>query len=341
MTTIRTKSLVALAVLIGTLGATGSALAQDNASKAAARAAGYEGVQAFEQGDFDTAATKLEQAFGTVKVPTLGLWYARALEKRGKLVEAAERYEETIGLPVKTGKRKEQKEAQAEAADELVKLRLRIPILTIAAKGSPEGIEITLDDIVLSAAVLGSTRPTNPGLHYIKATRGDRAFQWDVTLAEAENQTTEIDLTVFDAPLAEPPPPPPPVAPPPGPLATNLPMDHPAEPGPIPLRTYGWVALGLGGLATVTGVVAGLMVKSKKDRLDASNDCTGTQCLPAQRDLRESYNSYRTVSTVSFVVGAVGLGAGTALLVTTPKTKEKSHTTAWVGLGTAGLDGSF
>ncbi len=341
MTALRNKRLVASAMLFGSLALSQLAFAEDAATTAAARATGYEGAQAYEQGDFITAADKLGRAFEVAKVPTLGLWHARALEKCGRLVEAAARYTETIEVPVKTGKIKEQKQAQAEAADELAKLRPRIPTLTIIAKGSTDGVELTIDDIVLPITLLGSKHPTNPGVHQVKATRGDRVLHKDITLTEGEKQSLELDLTGLDSPPATPASlPVPVVAPQPGPTATSVALARPAEPRKVQ-KTVAWVVLGVGGVATITGMITGLMVKSKKDQLDASGDCEGTECFATQRDLRESYNSLRTVSTVSFVIGAVGLGAGTALLVTTPKPKEKSQTTAWIGLGAVGVKGSF
>jgi hypothetical protein len=75
------------------------------------------------------AVDNLRRAFGVVKVPTLGLWYARALVKTGKLVEATERYGEVVRLDVTEGKIKDQKQAQADAAAELEALKPRIPTL--------------------------------------------------------------------------------------------------------------------------------------------------------------------------------------------------------------------
>ena len=71
---------------------------------------GYEGVAAYQKGDYVSARDKLERAYRVVRAPSLGLWSARALEKSGKLVEASERYLEVTRLEVKAGEAAVQQE---------------------------------------------------------------------------------------------------------------------------------------------------------------------------------------------------------------------------------------
>jgi pentatricopeptide repeat protein len=88
---------------------------------------GYEGVEAFQANDFEAAEDKLRRAFAVVKVPTLGLWLARALAKNGRWVEAAEVYREVSRLEPTEGKVEAQREAQRAAAGELETLAGKIP----------------------------------------------------------------------------------------------------------------------------------------------------------------------------------------------------------------------
>jgi hypothetical protein len=71
--------------------AAGSVRAQavDDATRGAARTLGYDGVKAYNAGDYAVADQKLEKAYRVLKVPSLGLWSARTLVKLGRLVEAS------------------------------------------------------------------------------------------------------------------------------------------------------------------------------------------------------------------------------------------------------------
>ena len=56
----------------------------------AARKLAEDGVAALQNGDAATAVQKLEKAHNMLKAPSVALWSARALAKRGLLIEAAE-----------------------------------------------------------------------------------------------------------------------------------------------------------------------------------------------------------------------------------------------------------
>jgi len=105
-------------------------------------------------------------------------------------------------------------------------------------------------------------------------------------------------------------------------------------------KTAGWISLGIGGAGLLFGSVTGIVVLSKKSNLDSSGQCTGTQCQWPEHGSLTSYNSWRPLSTVGFVVGAVGTAAGVTLLLTTPKRKEPGIS-AWLGPTSAGMGGMF
>lgn len=317
---------------------TSAASAGDTISNA--REIGYEGARLYEEGEFAGAEAKFEQAFATLKAPTLGLWYARTLVKRGKLTEAASAYQEVIQLKVKSGRIKEQRQAQAEAAVDYAELSPRIPELTLNTKGNTEGVAFLLDGNPLAFDSLSKPIQLNPGAHQIKATRDSKELSWDVSLAESAKTVAELDLTPLTR-LASPispsvaPSPMPMVAPPPTPADSTRVTSNPT-------RIAGWVFLGLGGVATAVGVTTAIVTASKKSDLDDSGACANNLCYPEQRDLRESYNSMRLVSGASFVVGALALGTGATLLLTASKPKQpgvEAH--AQLGIGTFNVVGAF
>jgi hypothetical protein len=311
---------------------------QGDAARAAARSAGYEGIQAYESGNLTVAVEKLGRAFNVVKVPTLGLWYARALAKTGNLVEAYERYAEVTRLEVTEGKIKEQKQAQADAAADAEALKPRIPILTLTVRGASNDCEVTLDGTSVPTNLLGMATPINPGTHRIMAKQDGEVVEREVTLAEGEKKALELELKSKRADATS-------VAP----STTAGSKQSPASGSDSTKdassqgstqKTIGWITLGVGGVATVAGAVTGALVLSKRGQLDDSGACKDNVCTSAQHDQLASYNQMRTLSSVGFVVGVVGIGVGTTLLLTTPKPK-RIGVNAWVGIGSLGVKGSF
>ena len=315
---------------------------QRDAARAAARSEGYEGVRAYESGDMAVAVDKLGRAFDVAKMPTLGLWYARALAKNGNLVEASERYGEVIRLEVTEGKVKEQKQAQADAASELETLKPKIPTLTLTVSGASDDCQVTLDGNAVPTKLLGMATPINPGTHRLQAKQGSETVEETLTIAEGEKKAVALKLKpAKKAPLTG------------APAASKLDSgprlaragidfrpSSDTKPQGSPQKTIGWITLGVGGVATVVGAVTGILVVKKRGQLDGSNNCLGTVCTSNERAQVDSYNQMRTLSTVGFVAGAVGLGVGTTLLLTTPKPK-KAGMSAWLGIGSVGVTGSY
>jgi len=316
---------------------------QRDAARAAARSAGYEGVQAYQSGDMAVAVDKLGRAFDVVKMPTLGLWYARALAKNGNLVEASERYGEVMRLEVTEGKVKEQKQAQADATSELETLKPKIPTLTLTVSGASDDCQVTLDGNAIPTELLGMATPINPGTHRLQAKQGGETVEETLTIAEGDKKAVALKLKPSKkAPLT-------------GAPAAASKLDSGARLGTAGIdfrpssntkpqgstqKTIGWITLGVGGVATVVGAVTGILVVKKRGQLDGSNNCPGTVCTSNERAQVDSYNQMRTLSTVGFVAGAVGLGVGTTLLLTTPKPK-KAGMSAWLGIGSVGVTGSY
>jgi hypothetical protein len=131
--------LAATVAVICLSGARGHAQEIDPSARAVARDLGYAGVAAFERGDFQAAADKLERAFKILEAPSLGLWSARALVKLGKLVQAAERYRLVGRINTGAGELAVQRQAQQDAATELAALEKRIPSIVVQVEGGSPG----------------------------------------------------------------------------------------------------------------------------------------------------------------------------------------------------------
>jgi len=311
-----------------------------DAERTVARDLGNEGIDLYEKGRYPDALQRLERAYAVLKAPTLALWLARALEKNGKLVEAAERYREVIRAPLESDAPQVFVDAQASARTELAQLEARIPTVTVVLEGAPASeVEVSIDGSPVKSALVGLPFPLNPGTHAIEGSHGGIDASDSVTLAEGEKKS--VALRFGGAPSDS-------ATPAAGESSPALAGSEPAGPaadqgvadGSLQ-RTLGWVGLGVGGAGLVFGGVTGLMVLSKKSDLD-DGDCLDGACGPSERSQVESYNSMRTLSTVGFVVGGVGLAAGATLLLTAPTNESaKAYVSPWVGIASAGVAGRF
>ncbi len=333
----QTKLGAGLALLAALLTA-GPLLGQpaDESTRTAARALGTAGVEAYQANDFATATDKLEKAYGILRAPSLGLWSGRALVKVGKLVEAADRFLEVTSLQVPSGEYAVQKQAQADAASELSTLRPRIPVLRVAIEGAaPAECAVTLDGQPVSSALLAEGRLVNPGAHVVEGRRGGDVVRAEVTAAEGERPIATLKFGAAPAATA-------PSVTPAEPVAAPPVAPPPADAGPSEAssaqRTWGWVALGAGGVGLIVGGVTGAISLGKKGEIDDSDNCQGNRCAPVEKDLVDSYNSMNTVSTVGFIAGGALGALGVVLLLTAP---SESATQAWVGPLSAGVRGRF
>ena len=105
-------------------------------------------------------------------------------------------------------------------------------------------------------------------------------------------------------------------------------------------RLLAWTALGLGATGIVVGTVFGLKSKSKHDDAEA---CTTTCPDEPSYQANEDAVKFGNISTVSFIVGAVGLAGGVTLWLTAKPRHTNSSAQAQVtaGLGSLQFRGTF
>jgi hypothetical protein len=307
----------------------GPAHATEESNKVAARALGTDGVEAYQAGDYARATKQLESAYAVLRVPSLGLWSARALVKVGKLVEAAERYLEASQLPVDSGGAEQVQEAAVRDAErERQELLPRIPALTIHVEtATPDAATCTLDGAQLAAETLGEATPVNPGTRRVTCAVSGKQQKKVLTLAEGAQET--IVLTF--APEAS------------GPVDARSGAASPEDQGAgqgNTQRILGWTAIGVGTAGLAVGGVLAILAADKMSGLN----CTDTVCNEPQDEL-DAYNGLRVPSTVSLVAGGVLAATGITLLLTAPKTHESASLnpslSAYVTGSGVGLRGRF
>ena len=116
------------------------------------------------------------------------------------------------------------------------------------------------------------------------------------------------------------------------------------------MRTASYVSLGVGVVGLGLGVV--FTLKSAGARKDADAACggDGIHCPAAKNgeiaQFDDDARSAKTFATIGFIAGGVGLAAGVTLfLLSSPKKSAAAvhapRVQPWVGLGSAGVFGSF
>src|SRR5690606_24137439 len=128
------------ASLVGT-----EAFAQSAAGKATARELAADGIKKFNAGDAEGARVLLEKAQALYDAPIHLLYLARAHDKLGNLVEAAESYRLLVRTKLDDDAPAVFRKAQEDGITELEKLEPRIARLTITVAPEVEGLEVTVD----------------------------------------------------------------------------------------------------------------------------------------------------------------------------------------------------
>jgi hypothetical protein len=295
-------------------------LSADETRNAARDLAG-QGKASFERGDFEKARDLFHRAYTLVPVPSIAIFEARSLAALGRLVEAEEAYLRASRAPLDANAPDAFRTAVREAEAELQMLRPRIPKLTLALTGEgaqhPE-LVVKIDGNEVPHALRGVEMPFDPGKHQLMAQApGGERVQVQFVLAEKEREQVDVHVPAPAQQVA---------ATPTQPVLT--PTLRRDEPAPPPRSSWqkpaAFVAGGLGIAGLATGIVTGLMASSRHST--AASSCPDNVCPPGGSgwDDVQSFRTLRTVSTVGYVVGAVGLAGGVTLWLTAPKQSSRA-----------------
>lgn len=308
----------------------------DDATRNTARSLAGEGKDAFDAKNYARAFDLFHRAYALVPAPTIALYEAQSLIKLGRLVEAEEAYMRAIRTTLDAHSSEQFRAAVQDAERELAELQPRLPKATIVITGPAAGstdVQVTLDGKPLPPAMVGVGIPVDPGRHVLRAVAsGGEPSEVSFEISEKEQRRLEIAPVPGEV-----------AAPPPVVRADTAPPDvapKPQRPWQKPLG----IAVGSVGVAGLaTGIVTGLMAGSRHATVE--RDCPGKVCTEgsAAADALESFRTLRTVSTIGYVVGGVGLAAGAALLLTAPPSSSQSARSVevWVTAGGVSVQGAF
>ena len=324
----RTRGPGALAIVLASiLAAAPSALAQSpvptssSTSKASpvdpAQALFDAGVEDMEAGRFEKACPAIEASQRMDPRPGTLFTLAECEAQRGRVATAMRYYAEYLNLyrNFVPQKRLEQKERATTSEAQLKSLELLVPRLTLVLGPSASAdVVVRRDGEIVPDLSLGTALPVDPGQHVITTEiPGEPPHEQRISLAPGESKTLRLEAGGPSASGAS------------SGVSTASPSSsaRASEAAASTRRAmrigaFTAGAVGLAGIAA--GVVTGVLAIRELPTVDTHcphqniiDDCDDIGAA-AYRRLR----ALSTASTVSFVVGGVGLGASVVLFLAAP-----------------------
>jgi hypothetical protein len=304
---------------------------------ASARVLGTEGVRLADSGDCGAAIPKLEAAEKLYHAPSTLERLGECQVNAGRLVAGTESLNRVVREPLPPSAPQAFVVARQRAQQALLAALPRVGKLRIHVDGAPPDVVlVTVDGAKVPSALLDTDRPTDPGVHEVKATApGYTAAATTVSLPEGA--AAPVSLTIEPAPSA----PPPPSGSPPA-MSPAGPAGAPPAPSTSPSGNQGLAigAFAVGGVGVIVGSVFGILALDTKSTLDSH--CSNKVCPQSSQSDIDALGSRSTVANIGFGVGIVGLAVGAILLVTSHGRVEAHAAAApWIGIGSAGLGGTF
>jgi hypothetical protein len=285
------------------------------------------GNKLYDSHHFEEALAAFRASYQIVASPNSGLMIARCLRELGRNAEAYREYDAVVA---EAGRGGERYRSSGEAAtEERGELKSKVALLTVRVADAKSGVTVKVGDVKLADADIGVPVPFNPAQVVVTAESADGASaRSDVTLNAGAASEVELWLTKpVEVPAA---PPPPTVAPPP--VVAEVPSP------PSSLRTWSYVAGGVGAAGFITFAVFGAMTASKYSSLEKA--CPQKQCSADQKDDVDTGKTYQTVANVGLGVGIAGLATGITLFFVSSGHKDDDVHVAF-GPGTAQVSGRF
>jgi hypothetical protein len=117
-----------------------------------------------------------------------------------------------------------------------------------------------------------------------------------------------------------------------------------AKASSVPDRTWAVVAFGVGAAGLVGAATFGALALHEKHGLEDDPRCGGGLCPnePHYADAESRLRTFSDLATVGLSVAVVGAAVGTTLWITrTPSRVPTAGVVPYVGVGSAGVRGSF
>jgi hypothetical protein len=275
---------------------------------------------------YDQALAEFRASHDIVASPNTRLEIARCLVAMGKLVAAYAEFGRTsIEAKELLGEDKRYQRANDSATAERAELQPKLGFVALTIQNPSDATRVIVGGEEIRRAAWTEPAPVTAGTTAIVLITPDHAdVTRSVTLAAGASTALTIDAqsgaTEQPAPIAP---------------ASPAPIEsHAAR---VPLRTWAYVAGGVGAAGIATFALFGALAHSAYDDLQTA--CGTGPCPPSKADEISSGKSKQTVANVGLAIGIVGVAAGTTLFVLslgkgpTSPSAALIVSPAWMGIG--------
>jgi hypothetical protein len=275
---------------------------------------------------YDAALDEFRASHDIVASPNARLEAARCLLASGKLVEAyAELGRTTVESKELIGQDKRYQLTYDSATAERTDLQPKLGFVSLTIENPSDGTRVTVGGEEIRRAAWTEPAPVLAGTTAIVVTTPEHAdVTRSVTLAAGASASLTIDAQsgATETPA----------------IATTVePAPAPSPSARIPLRTWAYVAGGVGAAGIATFAIFGAMAHSNYSDLQTA--CGAGPCPPSKADEISSGKTKQTIANVGLAVGIVGVAAGSTLFVLSLKKGTTSPSAAvivgpaWLGVG--------
>lgn len=254
---------------------------------------------------------RLDPGGGTV------LNLASCYEKEGRLASAWSAFNEGLSFARRDGRA--EREALAQERLAALEPRLSRLVIEVPPESEIEGLVVLRDGSPVGRAAWGTGMPVDVGAHRIDVTAPGHV-SWSTTVeVKADASRDVVSLPRLEAEPAPPPEPPPAPAPVVRARAPSRPIETDEAPSGDGQRLTGFVIGGAGVVGLGVGTYFGIRTLSKKSESDA--ECE-KGCSDRGAELSSEAKTTADISTVSLLLGVIGVGAGGYLLLTAPSSPK-------------------
>jgi hypothetical protein len=312
------RAAAALALATAVASVPRAAYAEKPDTVAQAREHFHRGVQLYEEDDFRAALIEFSRAYELAPNPAVlfnvGQSYYQLRDYAGALT-TLERYLRESGDHVAADRR-------AQVERELQELHSRVAHVRVSC--NVDGAELALDDVALDRA---AREPLMIGAGRHKLTASKRGYVTAsrvVDVAGGDEVDVRLDLT-------------------------QIPREGPpAAAHPSPNYVPAGIAAAFGVAGVTVGAIFGMEAVGNQSTLQGECNGSSRVCPPSARDDVNAFSRNTTISTIAFSAGGVGLVAAGYFLLrppggeTPPRSSSGTATISpWIGIGNAGVTGSF
>jgi hypothetical protein len=281
-----------------------------------------EGDGYFAEADFVHAQAAFERVYRRTGSLVAGLKSARCLVRLGRLLEAAERYEQIISAEVGVRADTDPASARQDAAVELQQLFPRIPRINVTVVGAdPRLVAVALNGLRTSSPPPSSGVPVNPGRYLVTGQLGARTVESYVDVGEGDVGAVSLEFgPALGKPEAD---------------RRSTGSQHASLGG---VRLAGVVTFGVGVAALVTGGFIGW--NALRDESSLAERCPQHRCPAQLKSEVDAYEAKKLMALVGVGAGGVLILSGAMLYLAGPS-PDAPRVGAYVAPQGAGVWGAF